>query len=203
MKKIYLDSETTGTDPKRSGLIQLSAKVIINGEIKDECNLRLKPFPDDVLDEKALEVNGISELELQASDRMLPKDAYLVFTRMLAKHVDKFNRSDKFLFFAFRAGFDSDFLREFFSKNGDTYYGSWFYTPPLCVMTLAAYILQRERSRLENFKLRTVYNYLFPDNKFTDEQWHDSMFDIDRTIDIEAELRRRVGVNLSSTRKAA
>lgn len=189
MKRIYVDSETTGTDPQQHALIQFSAVISVDGVAKEELNLAIRPIEGKVIEDTALEVNGITREELFAADRITPRDAHLVITKLLAKYVNKYDKKDKFIWLGYRAGFDSDFTRKFFDDNGDTYFGSWFFTPPLCVMTLAAYLLQKQRSNLENFKLRTVYNYLYPDNTFTDEDWHDSLFDIYRTIDIEDALR--------------
>lgn len=195
IKRLYVDCETTGTDPQRHGLIQWSCIASIDGEqVADGLNLTIQPFENDVIEDGALEVNHITRAELFTADRFIPKHAKKLMDEYLGKHVDKFDTKDKFMFVGFRAGFDSDFTRAFFSKNGDNYYGSWFWVPPLDVMVLAAYLMQRVRHKLPNFKLRTVYEYLHPEKEgiWTEENWHDSMFDIERTIDIEKRLREIV-----------
>lgn len=192
IKKVYVDEETTGTNPLSHGLIQIAMQHWVDREpVEEPLILRIQPFKTDAIAQEALDVNGISELELFASDRLLPKDAYDQVAGYLAKRIDKYNRLDKAFFVGFRAQFDSDFLRAFMGKNGDTYYGSWFYTPPLDVMMLAGYLLQRWRHKMENFKLKTVYEFLYPElqGKWTEDDWHDAMFDIQRTIDIENRLR--------------
>lgn len=191
MKKLYVDCETTGTDPLTHGLIQFSAVAVIDDVRIDSINLTIQPFETDVIDDGALEHNGITREELFSADRCSPKQGHEFICDFLAGFVDKFNREDKFLWMGYRAGFDSDFVRQFFAKNNDTYFGSWFFTPPLCVMTLSAYILQKHRSKMENFKQRTVFNFLYPEmaNFFAEDDWHDAMFDIDRTIDVEEALR--------------
>lgn len=191
MKKLYVDAETTGTDPKSHGLIQFSAVAVVDDVRMESINLTIQPFPSDEVDDGALEHNGITREELVSPDRLTPKAAHKAICHFLSKYVDKFKREDKFLWMGYRAGFDADFTREFFTKNGDTYYGSWFFTPPLCVMTLAAYLLQKHRAKLENFKQHTVFKFLYPEmaEVFGEDDWHDAMFDIDRTIDIEDALR--------------
>lgn len=191
-KRFYCDTETTGTFYWVNGLIQFSAVIEIDGVEMERLNLRIAPFKDDVIDDVALEHNRVTREDLQALDRVSPKEAHQIITTTLAKYVNKFDPKDKFHWIGYRAQFDADFTREFFRKLGDTFFGSWFYTPVLCVMTLAGYLLQRERANLENFKQRTVYEYLHPGSSFTDENWHDSMFDIERAKDIEAALRQRV-----------
>jgi DNA polymerase-3 subunit epsilon len=193
MVKMYADSETTGTDPKRHGLHQFSAKLEIDGTLVDEIDLRIKPFPDDVIEDKALEVGNVTREQLFSPMRMEPQQAHTKIVTMLGRHIDKFDRSNKAHFLAYKAAFDADFLREFFIKCGDTYFGSWFWTPPLCIMTLGGYLLQRERANLENFKLKTVWEYLNGGpGDYTEEQWHDSLFDIDRAREVESFLRERV-----------
>lgn len=191
MKKLYSDCETTGTDPKLHGIIQFSAIGTIDGREVDRIDIKIQPFTNDVIEDTALEVNGVTREELFASDRLTPKAAHAMIVAFLGRYCDKFKREDKFFWMGYKAAFDADFVREFFIKNGDTYYGSWFFTPPLCVMMLGAYLLQKHRSQMENFKLRTVFNFLYPEmaQYWTEEEWHDSLFDIERTMDIENALR--------------
>lgn len=192
MKKLYVDAETTGTDPKKHGLIQFSAVAVVDDVRVGSINLNIMPFTGiDEIDDGALEHNGVSREELFSGDRLIPKEAHYQICAFLGQFVNKFDKSDKFIWLGYRAGFDADFAREFFLKNGDSYYGSWFFTPPLCVMTLSAYILQKHRYKLENFKQITVFNFLYPEMAtfWPEDGWHDSMFDIDRTIDIEDALR--------------
>lgn len=204
MKRFYSDTETTGTDPKRHGLIQFTGIVTIDGVEKGRINLQITPFEGDLIEDDALEHNGITREELNSLDRMSPKQAVQAINDFLGQWVDKFDKFDKYQWYGYKAAFDSDFTREFFYKNGDKYFGSWFFTPPLCVMTLAAYILQKERQQIENMKLRSVYGYLFPHRSqmYTEEEWHDALFDIERTMDVEKALRKRVGLLLKSNKEA-
>lgn len=191
-KRFLVDTETTGTNPKLNGIIQLSCMAQIDGVLQTKfLDMKIQPFPNDVIEDTALEVNGITREELFSEDRLKPKVAFLRLLEFLATYVDRYDKTDKLHFVAFRAGFDSDFIREWFAKNGDTYYGAWFWTPPLCVMTMAGYFLQRHRHKLENFKLRTVFSFLFPDAAavYSEEQWHDSLFDIARTLDVEQGIK--------------
>lgn len=190
MKKFYVDCETTGTDPKKHGIIQISAKIAIDGVIKDSLNLLVQPFPTDEINDDALKANGITKEQLFTYDRLEPAGAHKQLCIFLAKWVNKFEKTDKFFWVGYKAAFDSDMLREFFAKNGDTYFGSWFFTPPLCVMSLAGFLLAKRRHAMENFKLKTVYETLYPDSRYSEEDWHDAMFDIDRTIDVETALRQ-------------
>lgn len=192
IKRCYCDTETTGTKPTENAIIQWTAKIVIDGNPVDSLNLAIQPHEDAVIEETALEANGVTHEELFGPDRLKPRDAYMAIQEFLGAHCDKYNRNDKYFFLGFKAPFDADFTREMFKLQGDNYYGSFFWVPPCCIMSLAGHLLQKERQKLENFKLKTVYEYLFPDKKYSEEEWHDALFDIDRTIELEEELRRRI-----------
>lgn len=192
IKRCYCDTETTGTNPKLNGVIQWTAKITIDFKVVSEINLKLQPFKTDVIDDVALEHNRVKREDLFKPDRLTPEEGFKQIQAFLGKHCDKFNRTDKYFFHGFKAQFDADFTREFFIKNEDNYYGSYFWVPPCCIMSLAGHLLQKERTRLENFKLQTVFKYLFPNANYTEEAWHDALFDIDRTIEVEGALRKRI-----------
>jgi DNA polymerase-3 subunit epsilon len=192
VKKLYVDTETTGTDPKRHGIIQIACRTYLDREPTQEpLVLVLKPFEKDVIEDDALKVNGIERDELFKDNRLDPRDAFRLFVKYVGHDTDKYSKTDKMFFCGYRAQFDSDFIREFMMKNGDKYYGSWFWTPPLCYFMLAGYLLQKWRHRMKDFKLRTVYEFLHPEmnGKWSEEEWHDAFHDIERTIDIESRLR--------------
>lgn len=191
VKKIYNDCETTSTDPKRGAIIQWTSIVIIDGKEVDHCDILIKPFQTDEISEDALKVNNLTRDQLFESHRMEPKDAHKMIVNFCGKHVDKFNKSDKFFWSGFNAQFDLNFTHEFFRKCDDVYCGSWFWAPPLDVMILAGFLLQKVRATMKDFKLRTVWERLYPSRvqEYTDADWHDALFDIRRTIEVEDGLR--------------
>ena len=113
-----------------------------------------------------------------------PKKVFNDLTDELSKHIDKYNPRDKFVLLGYNVGFDAQFLRNFWLKNQDKYFGSWFYYPPLDVMALAFdYILKnKDRSKMKDFKLMTVAKELGLDVDL--EQAHGAMYDINLTRDI-------------------
>lgn len=153
IKKCFIDTETTGLDPKANGILEI-AGIIETDNSTEEFLIECSPFKDDVVDKKALEVNRVSEKGL--FKRTPPKDAYRDFTNILSKYVNRYKKQDKFFFFAYNAKFDFDFLRAWFYKNDDKYFGSWFFYPAIDVAVLAAMYLRDERSRMINFKQTTV-----------------------------------------------
>lgn len=184
VKICFIDLETTGLDPKRNGIIQISGEICsLEGDHLTDLetfNFDVRPFDDDEVDDKALEVSGKTLLEIEEFED--PAMVYKHLTDMLGKYVDKFNSKDKMIFAGFNARFDMDFLREFFAKNLDKYFGSWFWFPPLDVMNEALSALLFKRADLPNFKLGTVARAL--EIKFEEEDLHDAMFDILLTKEI-------------------
>lgn len=178
-KLLFIDTETTGTDPMQHGVIQIAGMVIIDDEVKEKFDYKIKPFSKDVIDEKALEITRTNRADLFDETRLYPRKAYLAFVEVLESYVDKFVSKDKFQFVGYNANFDMRFLREFFRKNSDNYFGSFCFFPPLDVMSLAAFHFKRERSKLENFKLLTVAKAL--QLQIDESKAHDAFYDIELT----------------------
>lgn len=184
-KLCFIDTETTGVNAKENGIIQIAGEIVLleglttgtngkhNAEVVDSFNLRAKPFPRDVVDPKALEVNKVSLDEITQFQE--PILAYKTLSSLFAKHCDKYDKADKFFFVGYNARFDYDFMRAWWEKNGDNYFGSFFFFPPLDVMNIAIWNLIRERKTLPNFKLETVANHL---DLTVEGDFHDAMKDI-------------------------
>lgn len=124
MKVFYLDTETTGLNPKINDIIQLSFIIEIDGIIKEKQNFKMQPFNYSSITEEALKVNGITLEQLKTLET--PQEVYKKLIKILDIHIDKYNKKDKFYSAGYNVRFDMDFLREFFIKNGDKYYGSYF-----------------------------------------------------------------------------
>jgi DNA polymerase-3 subunit epsilon len=201
-KLLFIDVETTGTDPERHGLIQISGCVQIGEEVKECFDYYVRPYPQDMIEDTALEVTGIDRRQFLPPDHPEqlavpgqefddPQNVYARLAIMLGQYVDKFNRSDKFQFVGYNAhSFDMPFLRKFWEKNGDRFFGSWFWYPCLDVMLVWAQILQMSRAELTNFKLATVARHC--GLKVDDTRLHDSQYDIELTRDLWLKARKIV-----------
>lgn len=181
MKYFFFDTETTGLDPDRCAITQL-AGVLFNGEEKENINIFMRPFPGAQISAEALEAQGqtMSHLEILPDER----DGFRGLLSILDKTVDKYNREDKIFIFGWNVGFDVQFLRALFKRNGNDFFGSYFFTPPIDVMSIAADRLQSVRSKLQNFKLETVYDFIFPEKKGIVNKFHDATVDAQATLDI-------------------
>lgn len=181
MKLCFADVETTGVDHKRNGIIQLAGSICnLDDDNKlielSSFNYKLKPMPNDIIEDRALQVNGITREQLMkfTDSRVV----YSYFTGILSEHCDKYDKEDKLFFAGYNSRFDYDFMRSWFEKCGDNYFGSFFFFPPLDVMNIAIFHLMQERHILSNFKLETVANHL---GIRTNGNLHDAMVDIEIT----------------------
>lgn len=126
MAKIwYFDVETTGLSAYKNDIIQLAGIIEIDGKVEDEFELKMKPIDPNNVDVRALEVNGITKMDLEKDEYMLPRTAYSKLCKTLEYFVDKFDKNDKFIPCGYNVDFDLGFLEQFFRKNGDNYFGSW------------------------------------------------------------------------------
>ena len=190
-KLIFIDVETTGTNPERNGVTQISGCVQVAGEVRQYFDYFVRPFPSDVIEDAALKVTGIDRRQfLQPADPNFlqvdgqsfadPFDVFAALKQLLAGYADPYDKNDKLQFVGYNShSFDMPFMRRFWEKNNDRFFGSWFWYPCLDVMLVWAQILQPERDRLPNFKLATVARYCGID--VDDSRLHDSRYDIDLT----------------------
>lgn len=176
-KLFYIDVETTGTNPQKHGLVQIAGIIEVDGEEKERINLLISPFEGDTIEAEALEVIGKDEELLWSYEQ--PREIYKQFIACMEKYVDRYDRSDKFHFIGYNSRFDDSFIRTWFRKLDDNYYGSWFYWPAIDVSNLAAVHLIDQRGSMPNFRLMTVADYLGID--VDADKAHDALYDVEVT----------------------
>ena len=185
LKLLFGDLETTGTDERIHGVIQIAGKVQIRSEdglsiVKQEpFDLNLSPFPGDMVSKEALEICGVTMEDLKSPERLEPRKAKQIFTSMLCRYVDKFKKPDKFFLVGFNSTFDDRMLRALFEKCQDKYYGSLISWPPIDVAPMAAIKLGVRRLKMPNFKLATVATEV--GISVRSDKLHDAMYDIELT----------------------
>jgi len=193
-KILWLDTETTGLDPQKHGLIQIAMVMDIDGKVEDEISLDIQPFQKDIMsiqndnnvfwadniiwkDENT--PTGITFADI--AKFMLPDEAYAEIIIFLNKHIDKFDKADKAYLGGYNVKFDASFISEFFKKIGDKYLGSflnWKCLDPLYRLWEMDY---KGNISLDNYKLETVCNHYgieisahnaLSDIKATRELWY-------------------------------
>lgn len=174
-KLFFYDLETTGTNPGRNGIHQISGEIEIDGKTVETFDFKVQPNPKAIIEDAALEVGGVTREQIMAYPPM--GQVYTQLVGMLGKYVDKFNKTDKFHLVGYNnRGFDDNFFRGFFLQNNDKFFGSWFWADSIDVLVLASTFLANRRAELPNFKLATVADFLGIDT--TAGKLHDASFDI-------------------------
>jgi len=156
-KIFHFDAETTGLDPQKHDIIQLAYVVEIDGKEQEEGNVFIQPFDYSVINPAALEVNKLTVEQLKTFDD--PRLAYSNLIKMLSKYIDKYDRTDKFQPAGYNLGFDCEFFKEFFAKNGDVYYGSWFNWKRIDPLGVLYFMDGMGKISLPNYKLETVCDH--------------------------------------------
>ena len=180
-KLFFYDLETTGTKFWKNGIHQISGAIVIDGEIKENFDFKVKPYESALIEDEALKIGNVTKEQIMAYPSM--KEVYSKLIVLLSKYVDKFDKKDKFHLVGYNnASFDNPFFRAFFVQNSDVYFGSWFWSDSIDCMVLASNKLRSKRSELENFKQSTVAKYL--GIEIDESKLHDAEYDIKVCIQI-------------------
>ncbi len=181
MKEFFFDLETTGVKYWKNGIHQIAGAIVIDGTLTEEFNFKVRPNPNATIEEEALSIAGVTKQQIMQYPPM--EDVYNSLIALLGKYIDKYDKYDKFFLIGYNnSSFDNQFLRAFFTQNGDNYFGSWFWSSQIDVMVLAAFELMSERAKMENFKLMTVAKQI--GLSIDETKLHDASYDIQLTIQI-------------------
>lgn len=178
MKILWIDTETTGVNPDVNALIQI-AGIIVDGEVKEEFNLKAKPFPDDQIDFGAIEATGLDMLEVIKYETPAQMMARLLI--IFNKYIDPYKKdktsADKFIAAGYNVRFDLEFLDAFFRKNNNVYLRSYIDKITIDVMSLAHYLAGFELIEPRSFKLVDVCE----ESYIKIEGAHDALADVKAT----------------------
>lgn len=187
IKRLFIDTETTGLDPKQHGLVQVAGIVDINGEVEEEFDFTLKPIDGKLFETRALEVNG---LNMNVINGYKPSDTvFHLFRQLIKRYIDQYNPKDKFTFLAYNAPFDVGFIRQWFLDHNDKYYGSVFFRYPIDVASIAMEALIDKRHEMPNDKLETVMKYF---DVSAEGKLHDARTDIIATREVYYKALKKI-----------
>ena len=162
MKSCVLDLETTGKNEYGHAIHQFAGEIYVDGELQEVFDFRMRPFADDDVSPKALEICGKTLDALMAYPE--PKNVWLEIKSMFEKYVDPFDKSDKLLSVGYgNSFFDMKFLPRHAEKCGDPYFWSYFHKHPVDMyFDAVAWLAQGGTlARMPNLKLETVYEVAF------------------------------------------
>lgn len=179
MKLLWLDTETTGLNKEKCDIIQLAGIVIIDGEEKERFNFHCQPINYENIEQNALDTTKMTIEKLKTFET--PQEAYRKFKKIIEKFVNKYDKNDKFFIAGHNVQFDIDFCKNWFEKQGDKYFFSYFFHQPIDLMYLSVILHTAGLINLSNFKLGTIANYLEIGLEESDEYLHDASIDIDIT----------------------
>ncbi len=179
-KKIWVDTETTGTDPQKNSIIELCGIIEIDGKEVERFDFKVQPYAGSQIAPEALQVTGKTESEIQnypSQDKV-----YREFIQIIEHYVNRYDKADKFEWFGYNAKFDMDFVREFFNRNLNKYFGSYFWSPPIDVWLLAVYAQREHRAEFTSTKLWDMAQWYGLD--LAKRNAHSAMDDIEVTREL-------------------
>jgi len=177
MKVFYCDTETTGLNPQKNDIIQLDYIIEIDNQIREKGSINVQPFDYNNIEASALATHQISVEQMKTFNS--PQTVYNQIIGILNKYINKYDRNDKFIPAGFNVKFDIEFLQNFFMKNGDKYYGSYFDYHFIDAMALLFIKRYAGKISLANYKLETACNHYG-----IEIQSHDAFSDIEATREL-------------------
>lgn len=185
IKKCFIDVETTGLNPQKHGVHQV-ASIITDDDGNELDRINLCFAPDNVpIEYSALEKCGLTIQDLESRE-LTSARAFQQFIDFLSDHVNQFDKNDKLQFVSYNTNFDEQFIRAWFDRNANSYYGSFFWNPSICIMKTVAWFFRNKRNVLPSFKLGAICQ--FANIEFDDDNAHDGLYDIQKTLELYRKL---------------
>ena len=149
---LWLDTETTGIDPNKNFLIQLSYISTLNNNIKFDNDLYMRPQYIDKfeIEQSALDKNKITVEQIKNFE--LEEKQIKIFLNDLT------SSGNKYYLAGYNVNFDIEFLKAIFTRQNLNlhYYFNYLY---LDVMQLIINLKLAGKINPENCKLQTVLQY--------------------------------------------
>lgn len=191
VKILWTDLETTGRNHRHHGATEIAAIAEIDGEIRDEIDIRVCPWPGAEIEQEALEVTGKTEGELLLYAP--EQQAFQKLYEFLEQFIDPYDSNDKFWFGAFNQTFDVDFLSRFWERNESEkqWIGSYINRRPnLDPRVLATtLVFKGEMDEPENFKLSTLCEH--SGLEISNDETHSGLYDARKCRELFYELVAR------------
>ena len=124
-KMLWIDTETTGLDPNKNGVIQIAA-LYEEGKIPYYANTpvifnELSNAMGCKIDKEALRINGHKKKKI----KKYPADTFEHFIDFLDDKVNKFNKEDKMTIMGYNVKFDLEMLHGWAKREKYEYLGSY------------------------------------------------------------------------------
>ena len=176
-KVIWIDTETTGLDCVKHGVIQLACIVEIDGNEVGQFQSHVRPSPGDMITPKALEISGTTRDDLK--DFPGPRVVLEHLRQFLTRYVNPYESMDKYRPVGYNVQFDLGFWEQFFLKQGDKFFYSFVTHKAIDVMAVIRYLDFMKILEFPDCKLETVCKELDIDVAFDD--MHNALTDVKAT----------------------
>jgi len=160
-KVIWIDTETTGLDPKIHGLREVGFRIEIDGKIVEEGFLLIDTMTyknEKYISKYVCNVMNVTEVLLATYPDS--HESLVKFENILHKYVNKDSKS-KFQMAGFNVKFDYEFIEEWFKDdNGEfNYFDTYFGHQRLDVLELVRHLKHWKLFETKNNKLETLCNH--------------------------------------------
>ena len=154
MKLLFLDTETSGLDPVKHGIIQIAGIIEIDGVEKERFDLTCQLFPGQMMSPQALATNGKTPDEIRAYPN--PRETYEKLIGIFDRYIDRYNKADKFYMVGQNVAFDHQFLDAWFKNNGSEYLYAYIHYDRIDLVALTAAFKVAGVIKPENVRLETI-----------------------------------------------
>ena len=189
-KILYIDCETTGTDPIKNDIIQISLIIEVNNVIKEKHNIFMQPYRYDNINPTALEIQNRTVQEIKAYPT--PDDGYKKIISVFNSYIDRYDKKDKFDYVGYNVHFDINFLFQFFKRNNNPYLFSYIGNK-IDVYGLLQFLVATNKindmNHLPNLRLQTVC-----DAFGVHIEAHDSMSDVEATRELFKKIDKKITI---------
>ncbi len=178
MKLGFFDVETTNTNPCTGEMNEISMIIDQDKKPLKVINRKFRPINFDTIEQKALDIQGITIEELEGyPDR---DESFQGLINDLDEVIDKYDSSDKLFAVAHNLWFDRGFLHELFRRynikhNTKHYFFSYFHVEGFDTIPLMTQLNVVLGNHFDNMRLGTLCKALKID--FDDSKAHSSMYD--------------------------
>jgi DNA polymerase III epsilon subunit-like protein len=183
MNLFYIDTETTGFNPKKHEIIELAFAIEIDGIMYCKMELFMRPEKWDIIDSKALKINGWT---IERLKRLPSCTDFKEVLFQIAGICQRKNYNQKYKIVEYGNRFDYNFLKNHIIFNHpDGMFNFIFNRNSINALSLA----HKKLPGLESYKLVDVAAALgIPVNR----KWaHSAGYDRDLLIEVYHKLKRR------------
>jgi DNA polymerase III epsilon subunit-like protein len=192
-KIFWFDVETSGTDLKLHGIVQIACLIEVDGKIVDQFESKMRLLPGKEYDPKALEVTGFTAQQV-LKDFPDPIKVYKELRTFVSKHGIAGDKENRFIMAGYNANkFDCDMLSEHIKIIAGKYaYWDFFQFKPIDIFSLMTMLSYAGLIDVENEKLSTIAEYFG-----VEIDAHDALSDIKATREITIKVMSAIYAGLS------